>query len=278
MVAGQSKQKVALVTGASSGMGKDFARALLSEGMVVYAAARRVGQMDDLKQLGAIPIKMDVTNDQDIQAVVRTIEADHGGVDVLINNAGVSMLGAMEDFNIADARYQFEVNLFGAARLTQLVLPAMRKKQAGKIINISSLAGKMYAPLGSWYHASKHALEGWSDCLRLELAQFNIHVVIIEPGAIATEMITGMAEPMLERSGNGPYGNTAHALANFFKKSFEKDGVSPPNVITDLIIKAVRAKKPKTRYSAGKHAIPLLFLRRWLSDRTFDKLVMASVK
>jgi NAD(P)-dependent dehydrogenase (short-subunit alcohol dehydrogenase family) len=278
MVAGKSEQKVALVTGASSGMGKDFAKALLSEGMVVYAAARRIGQMDDLKQLGAIPLKMDVTNDEDVRAVVRTIEADHGGVDVLINNAGVSMLGAMEDFNIADARYQFEVNLFGAARLTQLVLPAMRKKQAGKIINISSLAGKMYAPLGSWYHASKHALEGWSDCLRLELAQFNIDVVIIEPGAIATEMITTMAEPMLKRSGNGPYGKTAHALANFFRKSFEKNGASPPKVITDLIIKAVRAQKPRTRYSAGKDSMLVLFLRRWLSDRAFDKLIMASVK
>jgi len=278
MVAGKSEQKVALVTGASSGMGKDFAKALLSEGMVVYAAARRIGQMDDLKQLGAIPLKMDVTNDEDVRAVVRTIEADHGGVDVLINNAGVSMLGAMEDFNIADARYQFEVNLFGAARLTQLVLPAMRKKQAGKIINISSLAGKMYAPLGSWYHASKHALEGWSDCLRLELAQFNIDVVIIEPGAIATEMITTMAEPMLKRSGNGPYGKTAHALANFFRKSFEKNGASPPKVITDLIIKAVRAQKPRTRYSAGKDSMLVLLLRRWLSDRAFDKLIMASVK
>lgn len=278
MVAGKAEKKVALVTGASSGMGKDFARALLAEGLVVYAAARRVAQMDDLKQLGAIPLKMDVTNDGDVQAAVRTIEAEHGGVDVLINNAGVSMLGAMEDFSIADARYQFDVNLFGAARLTQLVLPAMRKKRAGKIINISSLAGKMYAPLGSWYHASKHALEGWSDCLRLELAQFNIDVVIIEPGAIATEMITSMAEPMLQRSGNGPYGKTAHGLANFLRKSFEKDGVSPPGVITDLVIRAVRARKPRTRYSAGRDAKPLLFLRRWLSDRSFDRLVMMTIK
>lgn len=278
MVGGKSEQKVALVTGASSGMGKDFARALLSEGMVVYAAARRVAQMDDLKQLGAIPLKMDVTSEEDIQAVVRTIEAEHGGVDVLINNAGVSMLGAMEDISIAEARYQFEVNLFGAARLTQLVLPAMRKKQAGRIINISSLAGKMYAPFGSWYHASKHALEGWSDCLRLELAQFNIDVVIIEPGAIATEMIATMSEPMLKRSGNGPYGKSAHALAKFFRKSFEKNDVSPPKVITDLVIKAVRARKPRTRYSGGKDAFPLLLLRRWLSDRTFDKLVMKVVK
>ncbi|HUV99300.1 MAG TPA: oxidoreductase [Gallionella sp.] len=278
MVDGKSEQKVALVTGASSGMGKDFARALLSEGMVVYAAARRVGQMNDLKQLGAIPLKMDVTNEEDLQAAVRTIAADHGGVDVLINNAGVALFGAMEDFSVAEARYQFDVNLFGAARLTQLVLPGMRKKQAGKIINISSLAGKMHAPLGSWYHASKHALEGWSDCLRLELAQFNIDVVIIAPGAIATEMIATMSEPMIGRSGNGPYGKTAHALASFFRKSFEKNGASPPVVITDLVIKAVRARRPRTRYSAGKHSMLVPFLHRWLSDRTFDKLVMASVK
>lgn len=278
MVAGKSEKKVALVTGASSGMGRDFARALLAEGLVVYAAARRVAQMDDLKQLGAIPLKMDITSEEDIQAVVRTIEADHGGVDVLINNAGVSMLGAMEDFSNSDARYLFEVNLFGAARLTQLVLPAMRKKQAGKIINISSLAGKIYAPLGSWYHASKHALEGWSDCLRLELAQFNIDVVIIEPGAIDTEMMANMAEPMLIRSGNGAYGKTARGLANFFRKSSGKNNYSPPGVITDLVIKAVRTRKPKTRYVAGRDAKPLLFLRRWLSDRSFDKLVMATVK
>ena len=118
---------------------------------------------------------------------LETIKESHQGVDVLINNAGYGLYGAMEDTSLEDARYQFEVNLFGLARLTQLVLPHMRKQNFGRIINTSSVGGKIYTPLGSWYHATKHALEGWSDCLRLEVAPFGIDVIIIEPGAIITE-------------------------------------------------------------------------------------------
>lgn len=132
---------------------------------------------------------------------------------MLVNNAGFGCYGAVEDTPINDARYQFEVNLFGLARLTQLLLPKMREKGAGKIINMSSMGGKMYTPLGAWYHASKHALEGWSDCLRLELAQFGIDVVIIEPGAIKTEFGDVMAAPMLERSGSGAYSAIAQKMA-----------------------------------------------------------------
>ncbi|ELS02823.1 short-chain dehydrogenase of unknown substrate specificity [Xenococcus sp. PCC 7305] len=265
--------KIVLVTGASSGIGKATAKSLISKGYEVYVAARRLSKMDELKELGAIPVKMDITKEEDIQAVVNQIETENGGVDILINNAGFGMYGAMEDTTIEDACYQFEVNLFGLARLTQLILPKMRRKRAGKIINISSMGGKIYTPLGSWYHATKHALEGWSDCLRLELKEFNIDVVIIEPGAIKTEFGNVMIKPMLERSGDTAYSKLAHQLADATKNAYEADNGSEPEVIADLILKAIEAKKPKTRYVGGKLAKPSLFIRKWASDRAFDWIV-----
>lgn len=273
-----SRKAVALVTGASSGMGKDFARALLAEGLVVYAAARRVEQMDDLKAAGAIPLRMDITREDDRQGAIAAIKAAHGGVDVLVNNAGFGLYGAMEDTRIEEARYQFEVNLFGLARVTQLVLPWMRERRAGRIINISSMGGRVYTPLGSWYHATKHALEGWSDCLRLELKPFGIHVVVIQPGAIETEFGDVMTGPMLERSGNGPYAPMAQAMARATRASYRPGAASPPSVITALVLQAVRAPHPKTRYVAGKLARPMMFLRKWFGDRVFDLAVMSAVK
>ena len=271
-------QKVALVTGASAGMGKAFVKALLDEGMIVYAVARRIENMEDLKEQGAYPLKMDITKEEDVQSVVDTISKTHGGVDILINNAGFGSYGAVEDTTIDDARYQFEVNLFGLARLTQLVLPYMRSKKAGKIINISSMVGKIYMPLGAWYVGTKHALEGWSDCLRTELKQFGIDVVIIEPGAIVTEFGDVVSGPLLERSGHGPYRNMAHRVDEMFKAEYEKGAGSPVSVITKLVMKAIREKKPKARYSGGKYAAPMLFMRKWLSDRLFDKVVMRMLK
>ena len=159
-----------------------------------------------------------------------------------------------------------------------MLLPAMREKKSGKIINTTSVGGKIYAPMGSWYIATKHALEGWSDCLRLEVAQFGIDVVIIEPGAILTEFGDVSTGAMLERSGRGPYSGLAQAVAKVNKKEYEDGGGSDPQVITNLILKAVHAKRPKTRYAAGKYSGSLLFLRRWLSDRMFDRVVMSVVK
>ncbi len=271
--------KIALVTGASSGLGKQFAKALIKEGMVVYTAARRVEQMEDLKALGVIPLKMDITNDEQVKALVDRIQSDHGGVDVLINNAGFGMYGAMEDTSIDDARYQFEVNIFGLARLTQLVLPSMRAKKAGTIINISSMGGKVYFPLGSWYHATKHALEGWSDCLRVELAQFGINVVLIEPGAIKTEFADVMSGPMLKRSGNTAYAKLANKLSESIVTTMNNtSGATDPQIITNLVIKAVRAKNPKTRYAGGLYAKPMMFIRKWFGDRAYDKMLFSMYK
>lgn len=159
--------------------------------------------MRDLEERGAVAIAMDITKDDEVVAAVGRIAAENGGVDVLINNAGFATNGAMEDTALTDARYQFEVNLFGLARLTQLVLPYMRQQGAGTIVNISSMGGNIYTPLGAWYHATKHAVEGWSDCLRLELKPFGIDVIVIEPGIMQTEFGDVLVGPLLERSGKG---------------------------------------------------------------------------
>jgi len=163
-------KKTVLITGASSGIGKETARALLNEGYTVYAAARRVEQMKDLEKIGATIFPLDVTDEASIIASVNSILEKEDSIDLLINNAGYGSYGAIEDVPIDEARRQFEVNIFGLARLTQLVLPKMRENRYGKIVNISSMGGKIYTPFGGWYHATKHALEGFSDALRLEAA------------------------------------------------------------------------------------------------------------
>lgn len=270
-------KKVVLVTGASSGIGKATAKKLLDGGLIVYVAARRIEKMQDLEELGATAIKMDITLDEDIQNVVSTIKENEGRIDVLVNNAGYAIYGAVEDTTIEDARRQFEVNIFGLARLTQLVLPMMREQRSGKIINMSSMGGKIYTPLGAWYHATKHALEGWSDCLRLELAPFGIDVIIIEPGIIETEFGDVMSGPMMERSGDTAYSKMAKSVSKASNESYEKGGGSPPSVIADIVSKAIQSNNPKTRYAKGKLARPMMFLRKILPDKWFDKALMSQI-
>lgn len=272
------QDKVVLITGASSGMGKAFTKALLNQGAMVYSVARRIDAMEDLTALGARTLKMDITKQQDVDEVIQHIEKNTKGVDILINCAGFGLYGAMEDTSIEDARYQFEVNVFGMAYLTQKVLPSMRNKNNGRIINISSMGGKIYTPMGSWYHASKHAVEGWSDCLRLELKPFNIEVVVIEPGAIATEFADVMVKPLVERSGSGSYSKMAHAVANATHESVQKGDLSNVQVVVDMLLQAVHADTPKTRYVGGKYAKLMIFVRKWFGDRIFDKMVMSVVK
>ena len=270
---GVARQTV-LITGASAGIGKETAKRLLEEGYTVYAAARRIEMMRDLEGLGAISLKMDVTKEEDVVAGVERINAEQGGTDVLINNAGFGLYGAMEDTPLDEARYQFEVNLFGAARLTQLVLPYMREQGAGKIVNISSVGGRIYTPLGSWYHATKHALEGWSDCLRFELRDFGIDVIVIEPVAIRTEFGKVSFGPAVERSGNTAYAGVVNMMRAMRDRIGSNDSLgSPPSVVADTIARALKAKRPKTRYAAGQYARRLMLLRRLLGDRMFDWLI-----
>jgi NAD(P)-dependent dehydrogenase (short-subunit alcohol dehydrogenase family) len=271
-------KKTALVTGASSGMGKDIARRLMRDGFQVYAAARNVEKMDDLATLGARALRLDVSKEDEIKMAVASILAEAGGVDVLVNNAGFGLYGPVEDISLDEARYQFEVNLFGAARLTQLLLPSLRARRAGTIVNVTSMGGKIYTVLGAWYHATKHALEGWSDSLRLEVAQFGIRVVIIEPGVIETGFGDAASNNLLERSARGPYAELAQRVANSIANAYGKGTGSPGTVIADVVSKAVKARRPKTRYAAGKYAKMLLGMRKWLSDRTFDSIILSQTK
>lgn len=271
-------KKVILITGASSGMGKASAIQLIKEGHTVYTAARRIDQMQDLQKMGGHPIQMDITSEVNIQLVVDTILEKEGKIDVLFNNAGYALYGSVEEISVDEARRQFEVNIFGLASLTQKVIPSMRKANSGTIINTSSMGGKMYTPMGAWYHATKHALEGWSDCLRLELSPFNIQVVILEPGAIETEFGEVMLDPMIKRSGNGPYGKMVMAIAKSSKELYTKGGSSPSSVISNIVSNIIASKRPKTRYRVGKFAKPMVWIRLYLGDRIFDKVIMSQVK
>lgn len=259
-------------------MGKAIAKRLIKDGFHVYVAARNIERMNDLADLGARPIRLDVSRENEIEAAVDTILSEVGGVDVLVNNAGFGLYGPVEEIALDEARYQFEVNLFGAARLTQLLLPSMRTKRSGTIVNITSMGGKIYSVLGAWYHATKHALEGWSDCLRLEVAQFGIRVVIVEPGVIETGFGDGASNNLLGRSAGGPYAKLAQAVANSIANTYGRGAGSSPTLIANVVSRAVKARRPKTRYAAGRYAAMLLGMRKWLSDRAFDSIILSQTK
>ncbi|HJQ02162.1 MAG TPA: oxidoreductase [Jatrophihabitans sp.] len=262
--------KVALVTGASSGIGEATARELASAGYLVYAAARRVDRMAQLAGDAIYPITMDVTDEATMQDGIRNIIAAQGRIDVLVNNAGYGSYGAVEDVPMDEARAQFDVNVFGAARLIQLVLPHMREQRSGTIVNVTSMGGKITTPLGAWYHATKFALEALSDCLRMEVAASGIDVVVIEPGSIRTEWSGIAADKVRAVSGQGPYARQGNAVADFLSSERHK---SPPELIGRTIREAVTARRPKARYAVGMAAKPLIFMHGVLPARGFDSLI-----
>ena len=271
--------KVALVTGASSGIGRATALELLRAGYTVYGTARNVESLDAVQEAGGNVLAMDVTKEDDAARAVETIAEAHGRIDVLVNNAGYGLYGAAEDVPLEDARYQFEVNLFGPARLTQLVLPYMRAQHSGTIVNVSSMGGQITFPLGAWYHASKHALEAFSDALRMEVAPFGIRVVIVQPGLIKTEFGGVSSRAVREYSGNGPYGELAESFARSTERSYDEQGrSSDPSVVAKAILKAVESTHPKTRYVVGRMARPLMALDAVLPDRAFDRIMTRAVK
>lgn len=268
-----NRTKTVLVTGASSGIGKRSVELLLEAGMKVYAASRRLERMRELEEKGAILLELDLREEQSISQAVEAIKSQSEGVDILVNNAGYGSYGAVEDVPIEEARQQFEVNLFGLARLTQLLLPSMRTKGSGRIINISSMGGKMYTPFGAWYHATKHALEGFSDVLRLELSAFGIDVVIVEPGGIKTEWGRIAADNLEASSSGGAYARGARTAARSMRELYGSQRLTDPERIAQVILKAATARRPKTRYVAGFMARPALFLRKLLPDRAFDRII-----
>lgn len=266
----RNRKLVALVTGASSGMGRNIALAMLRGGYVVYGTARRVERMEQIVTEGGHALGMDVADQASVKAGVEQLIAEQGRIDILVNAAGYGQYGAIEDVPLEDAHRQLEINLFGYARLIQMVLPHMRAQRFGKILNITSVGGKIYTPMGGWYHASKFAVEGYSDVLRLEVKPFGIDVVVIEPAIIESEWGDIAIREAERLSGKGAYRDLLEKYVRVQKSSKG----SPPDVISDLILKALSARRPKTRYHAGQMAGPILFLRRHLSDRLFDWLVM----
>jgi NAD(P)-dependent dehydrogenase (short-subunit alcohol dehydrogenase family) len=263
---------VVLLTGASSGIGEATALRLSGAGCRVFAAARRTDRMSGLAARGIPVVPLDVTDDASASAAVAHVLAETGRIDVLVNNAGYGSYGAVEDVPIDEARAQFEVNLFGAARLTQLVLPGMRERRSGRIINISSMGGRITTPLGAWYHATKFAVEGFSDTLRMELRGFGIDVVVIEPGSIRTEWGAIAARQLEQASGTGAYAGQARAMAATLGAESSASRYSPPSVVADAILRAVRARWPRSRYVVGYGARPLLLLKLALPPRAYDVL------
>lgn len=270
--------KVALVTGASSGIGEAAATRLIDAGFTVYAGARRLDRMAALASRGAILLPLDLTDDASIVAAVERIRTERGRIDVLLNNAGYGSYGAVEDVPIEEARRQFDVNVFGLARLTQLVTPHMRAQgsagpSGGRIINISSIGGKFYEPFGAWYHATKFAVEGFSDSLRMELKPFGVDVVLIEPGPIITEWNEIARDSLLERSGDTDYATYARR-AHRVLTEFDKPGrASRPEAVARKIRKAATTRRPAARYPVGRGARMITSSRDHLPDRVFDQVI-----
>ena len=265
--------KTAFVTGASSGIGEATVRRLLAAGYKVFAGARRQDRMAGLAALGATLLSLDLTDDASTIAAVEAIKAQSGRIDVLVNNAGYGSYGALEDVPLEEAKRQFEVNVFGLAHLCQLVLPTMRAQQSGKIVNITSIGGKIWEPLGSWYHATKFAVEGLSDCLRVEVGRFGIDVIVIEPGAIRTEWAGIARDGLLQVSGAGAYAELAgrprarSSRPPTRRASLRRPMWSPrPSCARSM----PAGPRPATH---RRWRATILFLRKILPDRMFDRLI-----
>ncbi|PWF99772.1 oxidoreductase [Levilactobacillus bambusae] len=269
-----AQRKVALVTGASSGIGYAIAKGLHRNGFTVYAAARHVDRMNRLDDIGINTLYLDVTNQESAEAAVKTITDREGRLDVLVNNAGYGQMGAVEDVSLADGQKQFDTNLFAVARMIKLVLPIMRSQNSGRIINMSSVAGRVPAPMSAWYVSSKYALEGMSDTLRQELEPFGIPVILIEPGFIKSSWSQIATDSLRATSGNGPYADMAQRAAAFFGAA--EDFASQPRVIARLVDMAAVARRPKTRYHAG-YGSNLVTLRKFIPDKVLDKLTKEAV-
>jgi NAD(P)-dependent dehydrogenase (short-subunit alcohol dehydrogenase family) len=274
--------KAVLITGCSSGIGRATARRLVGHGWTVYATARRPASIADLEAAGCRTLALDVTDEDSMVAAVATIEETHGAVGVLINNAGYSQSGAIETVPLDAVRRQFETNVFGLARLTQLVLPQMRDQRWGKIVNLGSMGGRLVFPGGGWYHATKHALEAISDALRFEVRGFGIDVILLEPGLITTEFgeaaVASMAEVPAAGAGEDPYARFNATVGSATKGAYEGPlrllGAGPERV-AKVIEKAIRRRRAPTRVTITPSAKLTIPSRRLLPDRAWDALMRA---
>ena len=267
--------KAVLITGCSSGIGHATAKLLAESGWTVYATARNPDKLDDLRDAGCQTLALDVEDEDSMRAAVSQVEQAEGAVGVLINNAGYSQSGAVESVSIDRVRKQFETNVFGLVRLTQLALPAMRKQRSGRIVNLSSMGGKLVFPGGGYYHATKYALEAISDALRFEVKGFGVDVILIEPGLIVTNFGSTAAESAEEdTTPDGAYGGFNGAVAAATQNAYEGPAArlgGPPEAVAKVIRKALDAKRPRARYTVTPSAKLLMTQRRLMPDAAWDR-------
>jgi NAD(P)-dependent dehydrogenase (short-subunit alcohol dehydrogenase family) len=268
-----------LITGCSSGIGHATAERLAAAGWTVYATARRPETLAQLEARGCRTLALDVTDEASMQAAVSAIEGEHGSVGALVNNAGYSQSGAVETVPLEKVRTQFETNVFGLVRLCQLVLPGMRRARTGRIVNLSSMGGRLVFPGGGVYHATKYAVEALSDALRFEVKGFGIDVILVEPGLIRTEFGTTAAGGVSEAgAGEGDYAHFNAHVAAATEGIYESGGPiarlgGPPEAVAKVIDKALSAKRPRARYTVTPSAKLLIANRAVLPDRAWDALM-----
>ncbi|MGH9728537.1 MAG: SDR family oxidoreductase [Candidatus Acidiferrales bacterium] len=276
------KPDIVLITGGTDGLGRAAAILFASEGYRVFAAGRSaqkraaIEQLAEEKNLSLETIDLDVTNDGSTARAVAEVQRHAGPVDVLVNSAGIGIVGAMEEISLDDLRKQFETNVFAAVRMSQHVLPAMRERRRGRIINMSSVAGRTSNPLFGPYSGSKHALEAISDAMRMEVAPFGIHIVLIEPGFIPTNMGQASAElssRYTRNAASSPYARTYLGFLQAWKKITAKPRYTPEDC-AQVILRAARAPNPRARYPVTRDAQIAIAMRWLLSDRRMDKMTM----
>jgi NAD(P)-dependent dehydrogenase (short-subunit alcohol dehydrogenase family) len=272
--------KAVLITGCSSGIGRATALRLAGAGWTVYATARRPETLAELAAAGARTLALDVTDEQSMQAAVAEIERAEGAVGVLINNAGYSQSGAIETVPLEAVRRQFETNVFGLVRLTQLVLPKMRAQHWGKIVNVGSMGGRLSFPGGGHYHATKHALEAISDALRFELRGFGIDVILLEPGLITTEFGEAATASMadVELTGEDPYAKFNTTVGAVTKGAYEgpmKMLGGGPDRVAKVIERALKRRHPPARITITPSAKVTIAMRRLTPDRLWDAAMRA---
>lgn len=273
-----SNSKTVLITGTSSGIGKSIAIKLINNGYKVYASARKLESIENLKQLGCHTISLDVTKENSMQEAVGKIYQNGDSIDILINNAGYEAPGAIEELNIESIKHEFETNVFGLVRLSQIVLPRMRQQKFGKIINIGSVGGSFTAPGAGAYHASKYAVEAFSDALRMEVKSFGIDVILIKPTGVQTKFATAAINTLPQSTPNSPYHkfnqNIAKTVTSMFEEKNRKTyGIITPEEVANIVFKTLTTKNPKARYVAGLSGHIYLFVRKILSDRMWDKMM-----
>ncbi|MEX2537803.1 MAG: oxidoreductase [Actinomycetota bacterium] len=267
--------KAVLITGCSTGIGRATAERMAGHGWTVYATARRLGSIADLERKGCRTIALDVTDDSSMSAAVARVEAEEGAVGALVNNAGYAVEGAAEPTAMDMIRRQFETNVFGLIRMCQLVLPRMRRQGWGRIVNVSSVGGKLAFPGGAYYHATKHAVEGFSDVLRFEVARFGVSVSIIEPGLIKTAFGDTATDP-IDTAGAGPYAAFNEAVIKRVGGAYE--GMmgrlaAGPEAVARVIERAISSSRPRTRYRITMGARVTLTTRKFVPDRIWDAMM-----